>query len=193
MVAGPPPVKLCTPEVLRCIRSVIRETHTPSWLRTVPSEFGSPRAGTLKADEWRTMTTVYLPLALVSMWGEGTSHRSSSTASRLRCILDHTMALVSAVRLACSRSTTMTRAEAYRSYMATWVRQLQELHPDIKHRPNGHMSLHIYNFLVLFGPVRSWWCFPFERLIGQLQRLPSNHKFGKLIRCASYLLPLMLN
>ena len=42
------------------------------------------------------------------------------------------------------------------------------------------MVLHIYDFLRLFGPVHSWWCFPFEWLIGQLQWLPTNHRFGEL-------------
>ncbi|KAF8576401.1 hypothetical protein K439DRAFT_1622880 [Ramaria rubella] len=31
----------------------------------------------------------------------------------------------------------------------------------------------------LFGLVQSWWCFPFECLIGMLQWLPHNHKFGQ--------------
>ena len=37
---------------------------------------------------------------------------------------------------------------------------------------------HIYEFLDLWGPVYHWWCFPFERLIGSLQRLPTNNLFG---------------
>jgi len=40
--------------------------------------------------------------------------------------------------------------------------------------------MHLPLFFSLFGPVRSWWCFPFERLIGQIQRLLSNHKLGKV-------------
>ncbi|KAI9464872.1 hypothetical protein HD554DRAFT_2026214, partial [Boletus coccyginus] len=46
--------------------------------------------------------------------------------------------------------------------------------------PNHHASFHIYDYLVLFGPVHSWWTFPFEQLIGVLQRLPNNHKSGEL-------------
>ncbi|KAF8572647.1 hypothetical protein K439DRAFT_1377958, partial [Ramaria rubella] len=68
---------------------------------------------------------------------------------------------------------------SYHSYMATYIKDLKEIHPTIKHTTSHHMALHIYDFLGLFGPVHSWWCFPFERLIGILQRQPSNHKFGK--------------
>ena len=74
---------------------------TPSWLRSVPRNFGDASTGTLKADEWRTMFTIYLPLALVNLWGDGMSHESLDDASRLRLVLDHTMALVSAITLAC--------------------------------------------------------------------------------------------
>jgi hypothetical protein len=61
---------------------------TPSWLQLVPYNFGSAAAGSLKADEWRTMTTVYIPVALVSLWGEGMKHPSEKSASTLRIALD---------------------------------------------------------------------------------------------------------
>jgi hypothetical protein len=160
------------------IREVIHDTDTPSWLPSVPYNFGDASAGNLKADEWRTMSTVYLPISLASLWGEGTTHRSPSIASSLQRVLDHTMALVSAVSLACARTMTDARMLAYQNYITQWVGQLPEIHPNSKKRTNFHMAIHIYDFLRLFGPVRYWWSFPFERLVGQLQRLPHNHKFG---------------
>jgi nitrate reductase gamma subunit len=174
------PLKIATPEVMQRIKDVIRDTATPSWLGSVPYNFGDAAAGKLKADEWRTMFTLYLPIALVSLWGKGTSHPSTRVATRLKDILDHTMSLVSAIILACMRTTTRDRAEAYRICVATWVQGLKRHYPHIDDRTNNHMAFHIYDFLLLFGPVHSWWCFPFERLIGKLQRLPTNHKYGKL-------------
>jgi len=163
---------------MRRIREVIKDMDTPSWVRSVPHNFGLAAAGSLKADEWRTMTTIYLPIALISMWGEGTIHPSSEDASHLRAVLDHTMLLVCAVMLACMRTMTDDRMKRYLKYITLWTSQLRNLHPHIEHRVNQHMAIHIFEFLKLFGPVKSWWCFPFERLIGQLQRLPHNHKFG---------------
>ncbi|KAG2737921.1 hypothetical protein P692DRAFT_201732258 [Suillus brevipes Sb2] len=93
------------------------------------------------------------------------------------------MSLVSAVHIACLRFMTVARAQAYRGYIVAWIRDLQVLHPHAPHRTNGHMALHVWDYLQLFGPVRSWWCFPYERLIGQLQRLPINHIFGKFLLC----------
>lgn len=174
------PIKIATPEVMQRIRDVVKNTATPSWINSVPHNFGDASTGPLKADEWRTMSTIHLPLALVSLWGEGTAHPSTDIATKLRHILDHTMAVVSAITLACLRTTTEARAIAYRTYVAIYIRDLQNLHPTATPRTNHHMAMHIYDFLRLFGPVYSWWCFPFERIIGQLQRITNNHKYGTL-------------
>ncbi|KAG1797468.1 uncharacterized protein HD556DRAFT_1441029 [Suillus plorans] len=171
--------RIATPEVMWRISDVIKTTDTPSFLRSVPYNFGETKAGTVKADEWRTLTTVYLPIALISLWGEGSVHRNTDIADSRRATLDHTMALVSAIHIACLRSMMTDRADTYHTYIVEWIRDLQVIHPHAHHRTNGHMVLHVWDYLQLFGPVRSWWCFPYERLIGQLQRLPSNHIFGQ--------------
>ena len=77
------PLKFGTPKVMAQIREVIRDTDTPSWLSSVPHNFGDASAGNLKADEWRTLSTVYFPISLVSLWGEGTTHRSPAVAASL--------------------------------------------------------------------------------------------------------------
>lgn len=41
-----------TAEVLEHICNVIQDTSVPTWLGSVPSNFGEASAGTLKADEW---------------------------------------------------------------------------------------------------------------------------------------------
>ena len=162
------------------IRNVIEGTATPAWLSSVPRNFGDAKAGTLKADEWRTLFTVYIPLALVSFWGEGSTHATQEQTHRVRKILDHTMLLVSATTIAMYRTMTPERARAYKDYMLQYIQDLKSVHPSADYRCNHHMSVHIYDFLLLFGPVHSWWCFPFECLIGMLQRLPTNHRPGGL-------------
>jgi hypothetical protein len=75
----------------------------------------------------------------------------------------------------------MDRASTYRDFIKDWVEGLHVLHPHTekhRHRPNVHASFHLYDFLLLFGPVASWWSFPFERLIGVLQKIKTNDKIG---------------
>jgi hypothetical protein len=169
-----------TSKVLKHIRNVIRSMEVLSWVDSVPGNFDDLAAGTLKAMEWRILATIYLPIALVILWGEGTLYETPEEADYMCQVLDHTMSLVSAVILVCYRSMSTTRASAYLNYVTGYIRDLDTIHKDAKHHPNHHMAVHIYEFLQLFGPVRSWWTFPFECLIGHIQRLPTNNHFGEL-------------
>ncbi|OCH84644.1 hypothetical protein OBBRIDRAFT_815396 [Obba rivulosa] len=179
--AQPQDERFATPEVIARIQEVIRDMDTPSWLSSVPKNFGEAKAGTLKADEWRVLCTVYLPLALISLWGAGSLYAADRNPGFLLQVLDNTMMLVSAVIVLCKRTTSRCLSKKYRSYIALWLRGVQELHSKrYSDRNNNHIAFHIYDFLRLFGAVFSWWCFPFERLIGHLQHLPHNDKCGEV-------------
>ncbi|KAK0215270.1 hypothetical protein EDD85DRAFT_782573, partial [Armillaria nabsnona] len=72
-------------------------------------------------------------------------------------------------------------AETYCKLMKEWVDGLKKYHPHTwlhRSRPNIHASFHIYNFLLLFRPVRSWWSFPFKCLIGLLQKINTTSHIG---------------
>ncbi|KAJ3720852.1 hypothetical protein C8R42DRAFT_581801 [Lentinula raphanica] len=173
-----------TPGTLAHIQSVIRETSTPSWVNSVPKNFGEAKAGSLKADEWRTLSALYLPIALVTLWGDNDGIPppvDETDAGHLFQALNHTMALFQATILACRYTMTASRARAYQEYIASWTQDLRRLFPHVREgipRPNIHAAGHIYDFLLLFGPVLSWWCFPFERLIGVLQKVNTNDHRG---------------
>ncbi|KAI9570051.1 hypothetical protein HD554DRAFT_2019310, partial [Boletus coccyginus] len=126
------------------------------WLRSIPYNIGSSGAGSLKADEWCTMIMVYLLLMLVSLWEDGIVHKSSAVLSHLCEALDHTMTFVSTVHITCSRLMTRKHASAYWSYIAMWLSKLKVVHPSTSYHPNGHMTIHIHQFLLSFGPVHSW-------------------------------------
>jgi hypothetical protein len=173
--------KIATRETMERIKEVIVNTTTPSWVNSVPKNYGDASAGVMKADEWRLLSTIYLPLALISMWGVGTTHTSPTNSIRFHRILNHTMLLVSAISLACKHTMSQAHSSAYLTCLVQYLKELVDIHPDANHLPNHHMAMHLPHFFHLFGPVRSWWCFPFERLIGQIQRLLSNHKLGMSI------------
>lgn len=162
------------------VRDVIKATTTPSWINSVPTNYGDARAGTIKADEWRTLSVIYLPIALTTLWGDENGAPPPENAPLLP-ILDHSMALFQAVTLVCRYTTNKERAMKFCHLLKDWVDGLYTLFPHVrkhKKRDNVHMSFHLYDFLLLFGPVVSWWAFPFERLIGKLQRIETNDKIG---------------
>ena len=95
-------LKITNPEVMQRIKQVIVESVTPLWLGSVPLNFGHATAGHLKADEWRTLATVYLPIALIDLWG-----CDISTQSRNQALLNHTMDLFCATCIVRLRTMTM--------------------------------------------------------------------------------------
>jgi hypothetical protein len=166
-------------DVIAMVRKVITQTHKPSWVRGLPHNFGSAAAGTPKADEWRMLYLYYLPIALIVLWG---SHgQGTKIDDRVHQVLRHTMHLVIAICIACRHTMTRELASQYLDHYKIYVRDLAGLYPGVAAVPNMHVAFHIYDFLLLFGPVRSWWTFPFERLVGLIQKLLSNHIMGTVL------------
>ncbi|KAH8978428.1 hypothetical protein EDB86DRAFT_2783214, partial [Lactarius hatsudake] len=67
----------------------------------------------------------------------------------------------------------------YTNTMKNYLKTLKDLHPNKRFRPNHVNALLIGNYLRLYGPVRGWWMFPFERVIGDLQRSSTNNILGE--------------
>ncbi|KAF7351845.1 Glycoside hydrolase family 92 protein [Mycena venus] len=172
-----PRPKTITTADLRFVQDVIVNTTTPAWVNHVPKNFGEKGAGSIKADEWRLMATIYLPIALVILWAE----RVGNDAAHFSLLLEHSMALFQATTIVSRYTTSSTRETAYRSFIQHWLGNLQDLYPHTntpRTRTNPHVALHIYDFLRLFGAALSWWAFPIERLIGVLGKINSNDRLG---------------
>lgn len=146
----------------------------------VPKNFGEKGAGSIKADEWRLLGTIYLPIALVLLWAE----QVGKDATHFSELVQHSMALFQATTIVSRYTSSATRSTAYRNFIKHWLGNLQVLFPHTitpRTRTNPHVAMHIYDFLGLFGPALSWWAFPVERLIGVLGKINSNdHLGGKL-------------
>ena len=82
------------------IRKVIEMTDTLSWIDSVPANYGSAAAGSLKADERQTLWSIYVPIALICLWGPHSIHPLAQGSQAAQDILDNTMNLVCAVVVA---------------------------------------------------------------------------------------------
>ena len=174
---------------MRQIWSDLARISMPTWVSPVPLDLGSSSHGKLKADQWRTLGITHLPLSLIRLWGlrDGSDLRSQ----KCRELLDVTISLMSAVVLASSRVTSPSIAAAYLIYMKAYMQGIKKLFPQYKFCPNHHMALHLHEYLCRFGPVHSWWTFPFERIIGMLEHIPTNFKIGGSCALFHYSLGLM--
>ncbi|KAJ7351645.1 hypothetical protein DFH08DRAFT_957942 [Mycena albidolilacea] len=172
-----PRPKTISTDDLRFIQEVIANTDTPAWVHHVPKNFGEKGAGSIKADEWCLLVTIYLPIALILLWAE----REGRHAAHFCQLLEHSMALFQAAGIVGCYAASSARTTAYRDFIKHWLGNLHDLYPHTKTprtRTNPHVAQHIYNFLLLFGPALSWWTFPIERLIGQLGKINSNDHLG---------------
>ncbi|EIW78102.1 hypothetical protein CONPUDRAFT_60560 [Coniophora puteana RWD-64-598 SS2] len=133
------------------IWSVIQDVVAPPWCRGPPKNLGCPGHGKLKADQWQSCLEFKLPVALMWTW-------------------THTLPDAITAEHACN----------YTHHMQAYLRFIAQALPRYSWRPNHHASLHIGEFLLRYGPMHGWWMFPFERLIGILQQVNTNHKIGML-------------
>lgn len=110
-------------------------------------------------------------MTLCRLWG------SSSAPEKHRVVLKNFMHLVCAVELATRRTMDRDRVEKFDRHMYQYLDGLRSIfsHDFV---PNHHLSLHLHECLLLFGPVHAWWVFPFERYNGLLQHLNTNSKTG---------------
>ena len=136
--------------------------------------------GTLKADKWWTLGTIYLPIALISWWGESTPHMSAEEAADFLQVVKHTICFISAVIIVSKYFVSPLCSSGYLKQMLRYLSNLQTIHPSANFHPYHHLSLHLPYFFHLSGPSHCFLTYPFERLIGWTQHLLSNHKIGML-------------
>ncbi|RPD61515.1 hypothetical protein L227DRAFT_585676 [Lentinus tigrinus ALCF2SS1-6] len=146
--------------------------EVPSWVNPPPVSFGTKRHGKLSADQWRTLSIVYLPVTLIRIWGFQEERRVKMMMNFLYLV--ETVEIIGLLEIDEER---IARAEVV---MKQYLDTAKELYKGCKVQPNHHLALHIGVFLRLFGPVHSWRAFVFERFNFFLQSLNTNLTFGDL-------------
>ena len=171
---------LLTTQDLVQIQEDIQQTLRPRTQGPPPNNFGSPSHGKLKADQWRTCIEFDLPISLVKIWIMQRNGAEPEDSHRRRVqALESTLNLSMAIRWAISSKTSEKHCEKYLHHMLAYLESVRQIDPDNDLHPIHHNALHIPLFLKQFGPMRGWWMFFFERLIGLLQKIPINYKFGE--------------
>ncbi|KAJ3558103.1 hypothetical protein NP233_g11574 [Leucocoprinus birnbaumii] len=165
---------------LLTIHRDIKLTIRPSWKTRPLTNFGTSMHGKLKADEWQACIEFNLPISLMKIWPISNAH------DKLHLVCS-TFLLSVAIKYATSSSVTPQAIELYSETMLAYLELIRQIRPQIDLHPIHHNTLHLSDFLRQFGPMRGWWMFPIERLIGTLQKLNTNYKSGKVICLIVYL------
>ncbi|KAG2740871.1 hypothetical protein P692DRAFT_201686852, partial [Suillus brevipes Sb2] len=151
-----------TDEEINAIQAELSGIKRPSWHRGPPKNLGDAEHGKLKAEQWRTAIEFDLPVILVKLWGA--QHGGEERRQKL------------------AHSTMLLAMAQYGKYMKAYLESIRDVFPGHSLRPNHHACLHLHEFLLRYGPMHGWWMFPFERIIGVLQKTNTNHKIGELER-----------
>ena len=160
------------------IRDDIATTVRPSWHASPPSNLGQVSHGKLKADEWRSLFEFDIPVSLIRIETRRSASGKETNEYRAK-LVQSTFLLATAIRWATSHHMSATNIDKYKSGMKDYLKTLKELWPTQRFRPNLINSLLVADYLRLYGPIRGWWMFPFERVIGNLQRPSTNSKLGE--------------
>ncbi|TFK16500.1 hypothetical protein FA15DRAFT_602686, partial [Coprinopsis marcescibilis] len=162
------------------LQANIKAMITPTWTSKIPENLRQASHGKLKADQWRLLGTVYLPASLIRLWAHQRNGPTASDAIICRQqVLEITMSLFSAVSIATVHTTSEGKAELYLQHIQAYCDRVKNLYLNYQFRPNHHMAFHLSEYLCMYSPVHSWWTFPFERIIGMLQCIPTNNKLCK--------------
>lgn len=157
--------------ILRYINTILPKIHTPTWIKRPIPVLGKASFGKLKADEWRSLITIQLPLILIPFWS-GKDHIKKS-------LLKNFVHLVSLINLGLKRVMNDLHIKGYRYHIRSYLESSILMFQHCKLAPNHHMSVHLSDCLERFGPVRAWWSFPFERLMGKILKAGHNNHISK--------------
>lgn len=105
-------------KVIEQIRTDIKNTYLPSWIKRPPLNFGSASHGKLKADHWRTVCTINMVITLVRLWTSSTASAGDSL------MLENFLHLVITVDLATWRSMDPERARLFDEHMLAYLTSL---------------------------------------------------------------------
>ncbi|KAI7941584.1 hypothetical protein MJO29_013658 [Puccinia striiformis f. sp. tritici] len=158
--------------MLKKINSFLKRVCIPTWIKRAIPVLGKASFGRLKADEWRNLFTIQLPLILPHLWNNG--ERSSQS------LLHNFAHLVSLVTVALKRAMNSNHIKNYCHHLHSYIESCLTLFPDVTLAPNHHMAFHLADCLERFGPSRAWWSFSMERLMAQVLKNTGNNRIGQL-------------
>jgi len=161
------------------IQTELRSIERPSWHRGPPKNLGEAEHGKLKAEQWRSAIEFDLPVTLAKLWGTDHTKPGDENGKRRQKLAHSTMLLAMAIRWGTSHVTSTHHTQQYLIYMKAYLECIRDVFPSHSFRPNHHSCLHLHEFLLRYGPMHGWWMFPFERIIGALQKTNTNYKIGE--------------
>jgi hypothetical protein len=156
------------------IHECITNAVVPTWITRPPQNLGEKSHGKLKADQWYTLFTIFLPMILPELWLASEKHHNSA-------LLDNFHDLVMCTNIIGSYTTSNTAADNYLYHYIRYRRTSKILFPVVATRPNHHFAMHNAEMMKFWGPLPMLSEFPFEQHNGTLQKINTNWHICELV------------
>ncbi|MBW0556724.1 hypothetical protein O181_096439, partial [Austropuccinia psidii MF-1] len=164
-------------QMIKALSDVI----VPFGVTEIPKWLGQAKEGKIKASEWQSLFSIYLPLTVVdTIVGDIEKYRNQPSKAQQICLsVEMFYALVVCTHILEAWSITKEDCkrfgEEYRKYWESSKRLFQ----GYEINPNHHYALHIEMHLRQWGPLMGVAKFAGERLNGMLQKIHTLGKIGK--------------
>ncbi|KNZ64341.1 hypothetical protein VP01_10395g1, partial [Puccinia sorghi] len=158
------------------IRKAINDIVVPRGVTQVPHNLGEPKAGKLKASEWYSLFSTYLPLALIDFFGDTTA--SGVTNSNQHQLLNFT-SLVVCTNIVASKTISINDANRFSQAYLLYTETAKLVFQSPKILPNHHYALHLPEQMKWWGPLSNVSEFAGERINGTLQKMRTNGIIGE--------------
>ena len=145
---------------LSLLQAKVNSFIVPHNIGRIPRKIEGRFAG-FKADEWKNWTLIFsvfclesiLPKAHMSVW----------------------KLFVKACYLLCQQTLPKDHAKQAHDLLVQFNKEAEKLYGPEVCTMNMHLHCHLLQSIHDFGPIYSFWCFPYERLIGVLGSYSTNH------------------
>ena len=141
------------------MQEIIDSTRVPPFLGRIPHKIES-KVSSLTADQWKNWVLVYSVPILHTIL----------TLDDLRC-WSH---FVEACSLLLKPIVTIDDVIKGDEKLTAFCNTYEKLYGKNKCTPNMHLHLHLKDCMLDYGPVHSFWCFPFERYNGVFESFQKN-------------------
>ncbi|GET55402.1 hypothetical protein GLOIN_2v1786147 [Rhizophagus irregularis DAOM 181602=DAOM 197198] len=152
-----------TTHILKTVQKKMDEFKVPADLDRIPGKVDCGDGfSNFTADQWRIFFTIY---ATVSLW----EHLSEND----RKILVNFVRICS---ISVSRIVEVDFMREAHQRLINLVKLIEENYGHDKITPNLHLSLHLCECSLDYGPLYTFWCFSFERMNGMLGSFPNSRR-----------------
>jgi hypothetical protein len=161
------------PELLQSLWELIDNTLIPSEWKRVPKNIGQKSHGSLKAAEWLILYKLYIPMLMIMK-------KSNSSNPFTDEIFQNTFHLISALNISTSWVTNHQSGTDFTKHWTKYRQISKKIFPNQNSKPNHHMSSHIPQLLMRWGPAPSSATWAYERINGIFSSFGSNNCVGEL-------------